>query len=72
MCLAASYWARIDRVLYGFGIEDAARAGFDDPVFYQEFAKAPGARAVPEAHLLEGEARTVLEAYAADSVRARY
>lgn len=72
MCLAAIYWAGIARVLYGFGVEDAARAGFDDHVIYQELAKSPGKRAVPEAQLLEGEARTVLEAYVAHPVRARY
>ncbi|MFY3743286.1 nucleoside deaminase [Anaeromyxobacter sp. Red801] len=72
MCLAAIYWARIDRVFYGFGIEDAARIGFDDRVIYQELVKPPGARAIAEAQLLEGEARAVLEAYAADPARVRY
>jgi tRNA(Arg) A34 adenosine deaminase TadA len=28
MCLAAIHWAKIDRVVYGATIEDAARAGF--------------------------------------------
>ena len=28
MCLAAIHWARVDRVVFGATIEDAARAGF--------------------------------------------
>lgn len=30
MCLAASHWAKIDRVLYGATIADAAAAGFHE------------------------------------------
>ena len=30
MCMAAVYWARIGRVVYAAGAEDAAEAGFDD------------------------------------------
>ncbi len=30
MCLAAAHWAKIDRVLYGATIEDAAAAGFHE------------------------------------------
>jgi tRNA(Arg) A34 adenosine deaminase TadA len=30
MCLAAAYWARIPRIVYGAGAADAAALGFDD------------------------------------------
>lgn len=30
MCAAACHWARIDRVVFGASIEDAARAGFNE------------------------------------------
>ncbi len=30
MCLAATHWAKIDRVVYGASIEDAAAAGFSE------------------------------------------
>ncbi len=30
MCLAAIHWAKIDRVVYGASIEDAATAGFSE------------------------------------------
>ncbi|CAN5421377.1 nucleoside deaminase [soil metagenome] len=30
MCLAASHWSKIDRIVYGAAIADAARAGFSE------------------------------------------
>ena len=38
MCLAACYWAHIDRVYYAADREDAAAAGFDDSDIYREVA----------------------------------
>lgn len=35
MCLGAIFWARIPTVYYGAIEDDAARAGFDDKVFYE-------------------------------------
>lgn len=37
LCLAASLWARLDKTLYAATRQDAARAGFDDAVFYRAF-----------------------------------
>ena len=37
MCLASSLWARLDRVVFAADRHDAARAGFDDAVFYEFF-----------------------------------
>ena len=36
MCLAAIYWARIERLYFACKSEDAAKAGFDDSVIYQQ------------------------------------
>ena len=36
MCLAAIYWARLDKLYYAAGREDAADAGFDDELIYKE------------------------------------
>ncbi|MGH3951062.1 MAG: nucleoside deaminase [Pseudonocardiaceae bacterium] len=37
LCLSAALWARVDRVLYAADRYDAAKAGFDDLVFYDLF-----------------------------------
>lgn len=34
MCLAAAWWARVDRVVYAATADDAAAAGFDDRRFW--------------------------------------
>jgi tRNA(Arg) A34 adenosine deaminase TadA len=47
MCLAAIYWARIGAIVFSSGREDAARAGFDDAVFYEELLRQPLERRVP-------------------------
>jgi len=39
MCLAAIYWARIDKIYYANTREDAAEIGFDDKEIYEEFNK---------------------------------
>eukprot|EP01037_Dinobryon_pediforme_P015384 gene15384-15525_t len=39
MCLAAAFWARIDKIYYANTRQDAASIGFDDEFFYQELAK---------------------------------
>jgi guanine deaminase len=49
MCLAALYWAKVRRVYYGCGQEDAARVGFDDRYIYgvlQGKVKKPRLKAV--------------------------
>lgn len=39
MCMAATLWARIDRVFYAADRHDAARGGFDDRDFYELFSR---------------------------------
>ena len=38
MCLAAIYWARIEKVYFANTKEDAAKVGFDDTMIYKELA----------------------------------
>ena len=72
MCLSAIYWARVDRVFYGFSVQDAADVGFDDRFIYEQLAKPLGRRKIPEAQVLGGEALKVLKAYAANPKRVKY
>lgn len=41
MCLGASLWARIDRIVYSADRYDAADAGFDDAAFYEMLKNPP-------------------------------
>jgi guanine deaminase len=53
MCLAAIYWARIDRIWYGNTSADAARVAFDDAFLYRETCAATRIeRTVPASMLL--------------------
>ena len=72
MCLGAIYWARVERVFYGFNVQDAANAGFDDKLIYGQLALQREQRAIPLVQVLGEEARVVLAAYAADTDRITY
>lgn len=72
MCLAAIYWARIDRVYYANTAEDAARIGFDDARLYAEVALPAGKRSLPEERMLADEALAVFAEWAADPDRVPY
>ncbi len=72
MCLAAIYWARLDRVYFACSSADAAAAGFDDARFYQEIAKPPPERSVPTEPLLRDEAWPVMQEWIANPDKALY
>ena len=72
LCLAAIYWARLDRVYYAATCDDAAEAGFDDRNFYRELAKPVGERAIPVGQALRDEALVALRAWAEKEDRIRY
>ncbi|MBL9139781.1 MAG: nucleoside deaminase [Verrucomicrobiales bacterium] len=55
MCLAACYWARLDRIYFAGTREDAAAAGFDDAAIYHEITLAPWVRRLPAERLLAEE-----------------
>ncbi len=56
MCLAAIYWARLERIYFANTKVDAAAINFDDDFIYREFAKVPAARTIPMTQLLRDEA----------------
>ncbi|MFB3828349.1 MAG: nucleoside deaminase [Bryobacteraceae bacterium] len=47
MCLGAIYWARPARLCYAASSRDAAGAGFDDSLIYEELKRPPGERRIP-------------------------
>jgi guanine deaminase len=63
MCLAAIYWARLERIYYGNDRGDAARIGFDDDAIYGEIALPLDARRIPMTRLLADEARHAFDAW---------
>jgi tRNA(Arg) A34 adenosine deaminase TadA len=72
MCLAAIYWARIDRIVFAGSAADAAAIGFDDALFYEQLGRAPDLRQVPQVQMLREEALAVMRDYAANPDRVRY
>jgi guanine deaminase len=51
MCLAASYWARVEAVVFAATRADAAAAGFDDERIYRELASPIESRSLPFRHV---------------------
>jgi tRNA(Arg) A34 adenosine deaminase TadA len=72
MCLAASYWARLDAIYYGANAADAARAGFDDAFLYQEFRKEQQDRTLRATQLLADEAWASFAAWIASPDKTAY
>lgn len=72
MCLAAAYWARVDRLVYAATRDDAAHAGFDDAFIYGQVPLAPEARSLHTDRLLRAEAVTVFEEWLAQPDRVPY
>lgn len=56
MCLAAIYWARMERIWFANTKSDAARIGFDDASLYREVTLPLNERAIPAARMLHDEA----------------
>ena len=72
MCLAAAHWARCDAVIFGASRRDAARAGFDDALLYEEIDRLPADRVVPGRALLSDEAAQVFDEWLAKEDRVPY
>ena len=64
MCLAAGYWARLDRIYYANTREEAAAIGFDDLHFYRELALGPEQRSLPMTRLETSGALDAFQAWA--------
>ena len=72
MCLAAIYWAHCRAIFYGNGVAEAAVAGFDDSLLYDEVRKPHAARRVPLHRLLPEEARSSFDLWQQSPYRVEY
>ena len=72
MCLAAIYWARLQKVYYANTRRDAARIGFDDDFIYREVARPVARRRIPMTRLLRSEALKVFAEWEQKSDKIRY
>ena len=63
MCWGAIFWARMSRVHFASTTRDAAAAGFDDKLFYDELGKPCGQRMVPAFHVPLDSAKRLFEAW---------
>ncbi|MFO1440102.1 MAG: nucleoside deaminase [Verrucomicrobiaceae bacterium] len=72
MCLAAAYWARLDRIVYAATRGDAASIGFDDATLYAELALPIDQRQLPMQQALRDEALTVFQAWTRKEDRVAY
>ena len=72
MCLAAIYWARIPKVVFAGGEEDARAAGFDDGLIAHELSLGWEERALESRQLTREEGKAVLEEWVQDPDRRRY
>lgn len=61
MCLAAIYWAKIDKVFYANSGSDASKIGFDDEFLYTELHKPKAERDLPMAELSKEEGNKVFK-----------
>lgn len=65
MCLGAIYWARLDRIYYACGVEDARAIGFDDAFQYEDLALPASQRRVPATQVGRELGMSAFEAWAA-------
>lgn len=72
MCLAATYWSRVDRLVYGASAQDAAAAGFDDAFLHDQLRMPPGERSLPVTNRLPEESAAVFADWMAKEDRIPY
>ena len=74
MCMAAIYWARIDKLYYACLPSDAEAIGFDDQEFYRQLERPVGERALAAEHMKScySEARASYDAWLEKTDRTPY
>ena len=61
MCLAAIYWARIEKIYFAVNRKIAAKSGFDDDFIYSEIASKIETRYIKSIQLMENEGLSLFE-----------
>jgi tRNA(Arg) A34 adenosine deaminase TadA len=72
MCLAAAYWARVDRIIYAASASDAAEAGFDDVHIREELCRPNTERKLVMKQAMREQALPVFELWKANEDRQDY
>jgi guanine deaminase len=72
MCLGAIYWARPARVFFAGTRADAAAAGFDDSLIYDELQAPLSGRRIPMVPLMRQEAARPFREWLARADRVAY
>jgi len=72
MCLAASLWARLDRIYFAASRHEAAAAGFDDALLYRELARTDGNTLLPLVPLLPDDGAEVFRLWRAKADKIAY
>jgi tRNA(Arg) A34 adenosine deaminase TadA len=63
MCLAAIYWAHLERLYFGATATEAAAAGFADDFIYQQFSLPAERRSIAAVQVLPAESLAAFEAW---------
>ncbi|HEY0499739.1 MAG TPA: nucleoside deaminase [Kutzneria sp.] len=72
LCLAASLWARVDRVVFAADRDDAADAGFNDRDFYDLFEQPKQTWPIPVLHVRTAEHHIPFSAWLSRTDRVEY
>src|SRR5450432_838086 len=72
MCLAAIYWARLDRVFYACTRRDAAAIGFDDEFIYEQMPLEIARRSLPMEQISRECSLELFQEWSAKPDKVRY
>jgi guanine deaminase len=72
MCMGAIYWARLAKVYYANTRDDAARAGFDDSLIYDQLQVPPGDRTISMVQLMREQALQAFLEWEKSALKVRY
>jgi tRNA(Arg) A34 adenosine deaminase TadA len=72
MCLAAIYWARMDKIYFACSREDATSIQFDDSHIYREISKSISDRKIPTQQFMHDEGYKVFAEWSKKTDRVPY